>query len=133
MKAFGSLLPYDMNSNPGFHLLVARGLSVAVGTGSQYRDKQRSLPHLTTGTVMDGDGPAGPVHEHLLAGLVLLAQNHVQLSDPALVQFAVPAIAISIRVRLAVLFPRQLQRQMRMTLQFIPQNREVRHWPSRLG
>ena len=30
----------DMGLNPGFHLLIARGFGVSVGTGSQHRDEQ---------------------------------------------------------------------------------------------
>jgi hypothetical protein len=59
---------------------------------------------------------ARPVHEHLLARLVLLAQHHIQLAPPLLVEFAKPAIAETFRIRLFVFLPEQLQRQMAMPL-----------------
>ena len=47
-----------------------------------------------------------------------LPQHHVQLLSPTLVEFAKAAVSIAIRVHLPVFFPGQLQRQVRVALEF---------------
>lgn len=47
---------------PGFHLLIARGLGPGIAAGSQRSHEQRSLPGLAGVAVMDRDGGAGPIH-----------------------------------------------------------------------
>ena len=76
---------------------------------------------------MDRDRGSRPIDEQLLAGLVLLAQHHILLAAPALVQLAEAAVAIAVRVCLPVLLPEQLLRQVWMLLSLLVKVGEVRH------
>ena len=49
---------------------------------------------------------------------MLLAQHHIQLLPPPLVEFAKAAVSVAVRVGLPIFFPGELQRQMRMALEF---------------
>ena len=95
----------DMRLNPGFQLLIASRFCVGVRTGSQHRNKQRSRPRLPGRGVIHGNRRPSPVDEHLLAGLVLLAQDHIQVSPPVLITFAKPTVAIAFGIRLPIFFP----------------------------
>src|SRR5439155_12205556 len=75
--------------------------------------------------VMDGDCRPGVVNEELLTGLVVLPQHHIQLLPPPLVEFAEPAVTVAVGVRLPVLLPGQLQRQMGMALEFFVKMRKI--------
>ncbi len=59
--------------------------------------------------IVDLHGLAGPIHKHLFAGVVLLAQHRFQGVGPALIELAESAIAIAFGVSLAVFLPQQLQ------------------------
>jgi hypothetical protein len=48
--------------------------------------------------------------------VVFLAQHHIQLAAPLLIEFAKPAITQPFRIRLFVFLPQQLQRKMAMLL-----------------
>jgi hypothetical protein len=48
--------------------------------------------------VVEGDGVTGPVHEHFLAGALLLAQHHILVSAPAILQLAESGYSRSHRV-----------------------------------
>src|SRR6476646_3039081 len=66
-----------------------------------------------------------PVDEHLLAGLVLLPEHDVLCPAPALVQLAESAVAVSIRLAFAILFPEQLQGDMLVGLQLLANGAEI--------
>jgi hypothetical protein len=68
---------------------------------------------------------ACPIHEHLLACFVLLAQHHIELAAPTLIEFAKTAIAETVRIRLLVFLPQQLQCQMAVPLPLFVNLREV--------
>ena len=114
-------------ADPACQLLVAGGLGVGVGAGSQYRDEQMRLLHGTAARVVDRDGGSRPIDEQLLAGLVFLAQHHILLPAPALVQLAETGVAIAVRVGLPVLLPEQLLGQVWMHLPLLVKLGEVRH------
>src|SRR5660398_28663 len=65
------------------------------------------------------------VDETFLPGWVLLAQHHILLAAPTLIQLAEAAVAVSFRMRLPVLFPDQLPREMTMLLQLLVQSGKV--------
>jgi hypothetical protein len=54
---------------------------------------------------MNGNRRPGVIDEELLARLVLLAQHHIQLLPPLLVEFTEPAVAVAVRVSLLILLP----------------------------
>jgi hypothetical protein len=110
---------------PRFHLLVARGLSPGVGARAQRGHKQLRWPCLAGVTVVHRNRRARPVHEHLLAGFVLLPQHHVKLRAPALVQLAEPRVAIAVRAGLPVFLPQQLQRHILTAAQLLVDRGEV--------
>src|SRR5580704_12166361 len=85
------------------------------------------LLHWTTPWIMDRNRRACPIHEQLLAGLVLLSQHHILFPPPPLVQLAEAAVLVAIRVCLPVLLPQQLLRQMCMLLALTMKVSEVRH------
>ena len=75
---------------------------------------------------MDEDRVPGVIHEELLTGHVLLAQHHVQLLPPLLVKFTEAAVGVAVGMGLAILFPGQLQCQVRMALEFFVETRKIR-------
>jgi hypothetical protein len=74
-----------VGAQPGFHLLIARGLRPGVGTRSQRGHEQRRLPGEAGVAIPNRNRRAGPIHEHLFPGFVLLPQNHVELRPPTLI------------------------------------------------
>src|SRR5215467_12538907 len=85
------------------------------------------LLHGTTTPIMDRYGCSCPMHEQLLAGLVLLPQHHVLFPAPTAVQLAEAAVLVAVRVCLPVLLPQQLLRQMSMLLPLTMKVGEVGH------
>ena len=114
-----------VHPQPRFHLLVARGLGPGVAAGAERGHEQRRLPSLAGVTVINRNRRARPIDEHLLARLVLLAQHHVELRAPALVQLAEPRVAIAIRIGLPVFLPQQLQRHVLAAAQLLVDRGEV--------
>ena len=76
---------------------------------------------------------AGPIDEQLFPGAVLLPQHYILLLFPAPVQHAETAIAVSLGIRLPVLFPQQLQRHMLVPPQLFVHLGKVRKRLSRLA
>ena len=105
-----------MRTEPGGQLLISCGFGVGVRTRTQHHHEQRGLPDLSGDWIVHRDRGSGPIDETLLAGLVLLAKNHILLLAPPPVEFAETAVTISFRMHLPILFPSQLQRQMAMLL-----------------
>src|SRR6201998_2803842 len=116
----------NVSADPGSQLLVPGGFSISVGTRAQHHHEQRSWPDLAGNRIVYRNRCTGPVDETLLAGLVYLAQNHILLPAPSLVELAEATVAVPFRMHLAVLFPSQLQRQMAMLLQLSVQGGEIR-------
>ena len=73
---------------PVAQILAQRGAREGVRAGAQNSDEQRGRQAVAGARVVERDGVAGPVHEHLLAGAMLLAQHHILIAAPALVQLA---------------------------------------------
>ena len=71
--------------HPVAQILTERGARKGVRTGAENSDEQRGRHDVAGARVMEWDGVASPVHEHLLAGAVFLAQNHFLCSPPALI------------------------------------------------
>ena len=75
--------------NVAFHpvtqILAEGGTRKGITAGAENGDKQRGRRDLAGTLVVDRDGVAGPVHEHLLASAMLLAQHHILVSAPAII------------------------------------------------
>ncbi len=132
-RAAEELQGVDVDPQPGLHLLIAGGLRVGVRTDAQYGDEQRSRADGTTLGIVQGDGGTRPVDEQFLARPVLLAQHHVLLAAPALVQLAEAAIAVAVWVGLPVLLPKQQQREVAVPLELFVDSRKVGRPPLGLG
>src|SRR5580698_3390954 len=85
------------------------------------------LLHWTTTRIMDRYRSPCPIHEQLLAGLVLLPQHHILFPPPPLVQLAEAAVLVAVRVRLPVLLSKQLLRYVWMLLALPVKIGEVGH------
>src|SRR5579859_2240901 len=85
------------------------------------------LLHWTTTWIVDRYRCSGPIHEQLLAGLVLLPQHYILFPPPPLVQLAKAAVLVAVRVCLPVLLPQQLLRHVWMLLPLTMKIGEVRH------
>src|SRR5213593_4543862 len=94
-----------MTVNPVPQVLAQRGPYEGVGAGTQNGDEQRSRGDVTDAPVVDRDRVSGPVHEHLLAGAMLLAQHYILVPAPAIVQLTEAAVAITIGLSFAIFFP----------------------------
>src|SRR5882762_5496882 len=105
-----------VRTEPGGQLLISCGFGVGVGTRTQHHHEQRSWPDLAADRIVHRNRGSGPVDESLLAGLVLLAKNHILLLSPSPVELAEATVAVSFRMHLPILFPSQLQGQMTMLL-----------------
>jgi len=62
---------------PVAQILAERGMRKGVIAGAENGNKQRGPRDLAGALIVDRDGVASPVHEHLLAGAMLLAQHHI--------------------------------------------------------
>jgi hypothetical protein len=102
-----------------------------VRAGAEHGDEDRSGRSFAVFAIVDRHGVACPVHERLLAGMVLLPQHHVLIPIPALVQLAEPAIAVAIPMSFTIFFPDQLQRHMLMRLKLRMDLAEVHSRPLR--
>jgi len=69
--------------DPVAQVLAERGTRKRVRAGAENGDEQLGRRDLARVRVVERDRVAGPVHEHLLAGAVLLAQNHILVPAPA--------------------------------------------------
>src|ERR1700757_4036559 len=107
----------NVSADPGSQLLVSGGFGISVGTRAQHHHEQRRWPDFAGNRIVYRNRGTGPVHESLLARLVYLAQNHILLPAPPLVELAEATVAVSFRMHLSILFPCQLQCQMGMLLQ----------------
>src|SRR5262249_45785406 len=101
---------------PVAKILAQRSASEGVGASAQSRDKQGGGRDLGGAPVVERNRIAGPIHEHLFAGVMLLAQHHILRSAPAIVQLTETAIAAGVGLRLAGLFPEELQGQVLVRL-----------------
>src|SRR5271166_224100 len=62
-----------VRADPVRQLFVKGGLSVGVGTGSEYGDEQMRLLHGSTAGVVNRDSGSRPIDKQFLPGLMLLA------------------------------------------------------------
>src|SRR5262249_22301500 len=106
-----------MATHPVAQILTERGPRQSVLPSAQNGHEQRSRRDHTGSLIVDGNGVTGPVHEHLLAGAVLLTQYNILIPAPALIQFAEAAVAVAVRLGFSILLPDQLQGQMFVRLQ----------------
>src|SRR5512144_2109227 len=108
-------------------MLATRGLREGVTAGTQNGDEQRGLEsHFSGLPVINRDLVAGIVDAELLSGTVFLAEDHVQLAGPVMVELTQPAITVSAAILFAVFLPPQLQRQVAMRLQLPADGAEIR-------
>jgi len=119
--------------HPVAQILAQRSARKGVRAGAQNGDKQRGRQDLTGALVMKRNGVTGPVHEHLFAGAVLLAQHHILVAAPAIIQLAETAVTIAIGLGFAILFPDQLQGEMFMRLQLPAHFAKIRQGPRHSG
>jgi hypothetical protein len=115
----------DVRLNPRFHLLIASRLGIRVGTGPQDSDEQRCLSDQTGGAIVNGNLRSGPIDEQLLARLVLLPEHYIELAPPLLILVAEVAVAVTIRMRLPVFHPEELQRQVPVLAELIVNRWEI--------
>src|SRR5262249_8230826 len=100
-------------------ILAERGVRKGVGTGPQYRHKQRSWPDFYGFAIIDRNRRPGPVDEDFFARTVILAKNQVLRAAPPLVELTKTAITVSSRLAFAILLPEQLQSHMLVALQLL--------------
>ena len=98
--------------DPVGQMLAQGGAREGIRAGPEHRDKERSLRHIAGSVVMNRDGWSSPIDEHLLAGFVVLPEDDILISAPSPIQFAETAVAVAVRMSLAILFPQQLQGDM---------------------
>ena len=106
-----------MRTDPVPQILAGRGFREGIAAGAQHRHEYGRGMYLTALRVVDRNRGPGVVHEHLLAGAVLLPQHQVELLQPSSVEIAKAAVAIAVRIALASFLPHQLQRQVLVRLQ----------------
>src|SRR5258706_3781262 len=85
------------------------------------------LLHWATTRIVDRYRCSCPIHEQLLAGLVLLAQPHTLFPPQPSIQVAEAAVLVAVRVCLPVLLPQQLLRHVGMLLPLPMKIGEVGH------
>ena len=78
--------------------------------GPKYPHKDLGLTDLALLRIHDGHRLAGVVHENLLSGLVLLAQNRIEAVPPLAEEIAEAAVLVAIGVNCLVLEPQELER-----------------------
>jgi hypothetical protein len=99
-----------VSPKPVLQALAPSGFGVGIGASAQDRDKQGSLARRAALRVVNRNGIASVIDEELFAGLVLVAEDDVQMAAPAAVEFTEAAVTVAVGVVLAVLLPEQLQR-----------------------
>ena len=104
----------DVGGHPVQQLLGAHRLGVEKARGAERGDEQLGIEELLAAPlVVDRDPASGEVDEELLAGLVLLAHDAVDVAAPAPVVLAELAVGVRIGKGLLVLEPEQHQRDVR--------------------
>jgi hypothetical protein len=117
--------PY-MRLDPVPQVLRPGSLSIGVVAGAQHCDEHHRRANLAGLRVRHRHRLTRMIHEHLLPGVVLMPQHHVQAMLPLTVTFAVPTVGIALGVRLLVLLPQQLKGDILPALQFLMDRRPVR-------
>src|SRR5450432_195565 len=129
-----------MAVDPVRQILAKRRSCKGVGAGAEHSDEDRSRSNFAALLVVDPDGVAGPVHEGLLAGVVMVPEHHIAAAVPPLIEFAEAAVAVAVWLSFAVFLPEQLQRQVFVSLklgvelgeiQARPRLRRRPQWPFR--
>ena len=99
-----------VSGDPGRQLFIFEGFRVGLVARTQHGHKEVARRNAAVLGIVDLHRLARPVHEHLLAGNIDLAQHRVQSARPALIQLAEAAVAVTLRLSLAVFLPQQQQR-----------------------
>ncbi len=115
--------------DPVRQILAPGGLREGVGAGAEHGDEERSRRDIAGLAIVDRHRGAGPVDEHLLAGLCVLPEHDVVIPVPPLIQLAETAVAVAVRLRFAILFPEQLQGHMFVTFELAMDFGEVQARP----
>ena len=108
-----------MRADPVPQVLSGGGFGEGVAAGAQHRDEHGRRVHVAALRVVNGDRGPGVIHEHLLAGAMLLPQHQVEFPQPPPVEIAEAAIGIAVRVALTSLLPDQLQGKVLVGLQVL--------------
>jgi len=114
-----------MRADPVGQIAVQGGFGIGVVTGAQHSHEQIDRHDFTRLLVGEGDRVPGVVHEQLLAGTMLLAQNDILFVQPVAVELAIPTVAIPFGMNLAILLPEQLQGDVLVAGQFPMQRRKI--------
>jgi hypothetical protein len=114
-----------MRADPVDQALRESGFRKGVARGAEHGDKQLTDTHFAGRGVDDFQRRAGVVHERACAGDMALPHGRRQPRRPGAIKLAEPAVAITIGVRAAMLFPQQPQRDARPA-QFTMDGRPVR-------
>src|SRR5882672_5718479 len=114
-----------MTVDPVHLRLVDRSSRESVSAGAENGDKDRGRSYFTRFAVIDRDGVARPIDEHLFPGPVFLPENDILVPIPALVQLAEATVAIAAGLTCAVLLPNQLECQMLVALKLAVNLNEV--------
>jgi hypothetical protein len=98
-----------MGADPVGQGLRPRRLGIGEARGAEHGDEDLRLADDAGRAVDDGDLLAGIVDEHLVAGRVILPHDRREPPLERAEQIAEPAVAIALRVGLAILLPQQHQ------------------------
>ncbi|BCV24881.1 hypothetical protein [Gelria sp. Kuro-4] len=98
-----------MRSNPEAQVLAPSGFGVSVTAGAKYRHEDLGGPHFARRRANHGDGLASVIDEQLLACLVALAHDDVELATPFTLKLTELAVLIPVRLVLLVLQSKKLQ------------------------
>ncbi len=75
-----------VRAQPVLHLLIGGYFRVGVRTGAQHCNKQVAGLRYSSFAIVNRDRSSCPIDEHLLACFVLLAQHHIELAAPTLIE-----------------------------------------------
>src|SRR5579872_4342159 len=116
----------DVRTNPVLQFLALGGFGISVVAGSQDGDEDGGLALRPALRIMNRNRRPGVIDEQFLSRDMILAQHDIQLLSPTLVQFAKAAVSVTIRVGLPIFFPGELERQVRMALEFFVELGKIR-------
>jgi len=92
-----------------------------VVAGAHDRHEHLGILDFAGGRIDDGEGLAAIVHEHLLAGAVLLAHRDIQLLAPLPEELTVLTVLIPFGIAFLILLPQQHESQILVGNQLVVQ------------